>query len=129
MFTDVPTVTDSPELDAASGLFRSLIAERYYEQMMGWLEARPDEPAEWQQAALFRDVLLHLTAAELAELGEQVDRLLDRYLDRMTRLELRPPGARLISYIQVAAPQQPLGRSRSEPATRKRGPAAGEDAR
>ena len=129
MFTDVPTITDSPELDAASGLFRSLIAERYYEQMMGWLEARPEEPAEWQQAALFGDVLLYLTAAELDELGEQVNRLLDRYLDRTTRPELRPPGARLISYIQVAAPQQPLGHSRSEPATRKHEQVAGEDAR
>jgi len=127
MFTDVPTVADSPELDTASGLFRSLVAERYYEQMMAWLEARPDEPAEWQQAALFSDVLLYLTAAELTELGEQVDRLLDRYLDRMTQPELRPPGARLIGYIQVAAPHQPLGRPRGERAG-QRGPATGEDA-
>src|ERR1700741_4164679 len=34
MLTDVPAVADSPELDAASGLFRSIIAERYYESMM-----------------------------------------------------------------------------------------------
>src|SRR5215469_1755337 len=111
MFTDVPSVTDSPELAAASGLFRSLVAERYYEQMVSWLEARPDEPAEWQQAALFGDVFLYLTAAELAELGEQVDLLLDRYADRVTRPELRPPGARLVTYIQVAAPRQDPGRS------------------
>jgi predicted ArsR family transcriptional regulator len=121
MFTDVPTVTDSPELDAASGLFRSLVAERYYEHMMGWLEARADEPAEWQQAALMSDVLLYLTPAELAELGERVDRLLDRYLDRMTRPELRPPGARLVSYIQFGAPAQGPGRSRREPATGENG--------
>src|SRR6516162_11056846 len=38
MFTDVPTITDSPELDAASGLFRSIVAERYYEKMVSWLE-------------------------------------------------------------------------------------------
>jgi Helix-turn-helix domain len=129
MFTDVPKVTDSPELDAASGLFRSLVAERYYEQMMGWLEASADEPAEWQQAALFGDVLLYLTAAELAELGEQVDRLLDRYLDRTTQPEMRPPGARLIGYIQVAVPHQGPGRSRRGPAAGRREPAAGEDAR
>jgi len=126
MFTDVPTVTDSPELDAASGLFRSIVAERYYEQMMGWLEARADEPPEWQRAALFGDVFVYLTADELTELGERVDRLLDRYIDRTTRPELRPPGARIVTYIHVAAPrqppQQPLRRSRREP-----GP--GEDAR
>ena len=126
MFTDIPTVADSPELAAASGLFRSLVAERYYEQMMGWLEARADEPAEWQQAALMSDVLLYLTPAELTELGEQVDGLLDRYLDRMTRPELRPPGARQIGHIHFAAPLQPPGRSRREPAAgedpRERGP-------
>src|SRR5262249_56430236 len=51
MFTDVPTVTDSPELDAASGLFRSLVAQRYSEQMMAWLEARPAHPAARHTAA------------------------------------------------------------------------------
>ncbi len=106
MFTDVPSVADSPELAAASGLFRSLVAEKYYEQMMHWLEAQPDEPADWQQAAQFKDVLLYLTAAELAELGDQVAGLVDRYLDRLPRPELRPPGARLVSYIQVAVPRQ-----------------------
>jgi hypothetical protein len=122
MFTDVPTVTDSPELAAASGLFRSIVAERYYEQTVSWLEARAGEPAEWQQAALFGDVLVYVTAAELAELGEQVDQLLDRYIDRMTRPELRPPGARLVSYIQVAAPHQGPGRSRHRPAGEGDGP-------
>jgi hypothetical protein len=121
MFTDVPTVTDSPELAAASGLFRSIVAERYYEQMVGWLEARENEPAEWQRAALFGDVFLYLTAAELADLGEQVDRLFDRYVDRMTRPELRPPGARLVTYIHAAAPQQGPGRSRHEPAGERDG--------
>ena len=116
MFTDVPTVTDSPELAAASGLFRSIVAERYYEQTVSWLEARAGEPAEWQQAALFGDVFLYVTVAELAELGEQVDLLLDRYIDRVTRPELRPPGARLVTYIQVAAPHQGPGRSQYRPA-------------
>ena len=106
MFTDVPTVTDSPELAAATEVFRSIVAERYYEQMIGWLEARAGEPAEWQQAAQFGDVFLYLTAAELAELGEQVDGLFDRYMERLTRPELRPPGARLITYLYHAAPQQ-----------------------
>ena len=119
MLTDVPAVSDSPEFAAASGLFRSIVAERYYEAMMGWLEARAGEPAEWQQAALFGDLFVYLTADELTELGEQVDRLLCRYIDRTTRPELRPPGARLVSYIHAAAPYQ-------GPGGPERGPAAGE---
>ena len=129
MLTDVPAVADSPELDAASGLFRSIVAERYYEETTSWLEARPGEPEEWQQAALFGDLYLYLTAAELTELGEQVNRLLYRYIDRTTRPELRPPGARLVSYMHVAAPHQGPGRTGRGPAADqdRRGPAAGEE--
>jgi predicted transcriptional regulator len=104
MFTDVPEVTDSPEFAAASGLFRSIVAERYVEQMMYWLEARPDEPAEWQHAAQFGDTMLYLSASELGELGEQVQALIDPYLGRHLRPELRPPDARLISYLHLAFP-------------------------
>ena len=52
-----------------------------------------------------------------------MDRLLYRYIDRMTRPELRPPGARLVSYIHVAAPHQGPGGTGREP------PAAGQEAR
>jgi DNA-binding transcriptional ArsR family regulator len=120
MFTDVPRVTGSPEFDAASGLFRSMIAERYYEGMMRWLEALPDEPAEWQQAAEFGDTFLYLTAAELAELSGQLRALADRYLDRQVRPELRPPGARLVSYLRLAFPQ--VGRAGGPAAADAEGP-------
>jgi len=113
MFTQVPEIADTPELAAASGLFRSVVAERYFEALMRWLEARPDEPAEWQQAALFGDQLLYLTAAELAGLGSEIDRLTDRYIDRISRPDLRPEGARLVSFLQLAFPSslpRPAGR-------------------
>ena len=122
MLTDVSAVAESPELAAASGLFRSIVAERYYDAMMSWLESRPGEPEEWQQAALFGDLFVYLTAAELTELGQQVDLLLYRYLDRTTRPELRPPGARLVSYIHMAAPYQGPGGT-------GQGPAAGQEGR
>jgi DNA-binding transcriptional ArsR family regulator len=104
MFTNIPEVTDSPELAAASHLFRSILAERYFERMMRWLEARPGEPEQWQQAAHFGDTMLYLSAAELAELGEHVKALFDRYLDRNTSPELRPSDARLVSYLRLAFP-------------------------
>jgi DNA-binding transcriptional ArsR family regulator len=104
MFTDVPEVTDIPELAAASGLFRSIVAERYFEQLMRWLETRPDEPAHWRQAAHFGDTMLYLSAAELTELGQRVRGLIDGYLDRNASPELRPADARLISYLHLAFP-------------------------
>src|SRR6266704_2264045 len=44
MVTDVPSVTGRPELAAAAGLLSAVVAERYFDDVMRWLEARPDEP-------------------------------------------------------------------------------------
>jgi len=71
---------------------------------MRWLEAKPDEPEEWQQAAQFGDDFVYLTAGELAELSERTRELLDPYLDRQASPELRPPGARLVTYLHIAHP-------------------------
>ena len=107
MFTGWPDVADSPELAAASGLLRGVIAERYFEQLLRWLESHDTEPEEWQEAAHFGDTLLWVTKDELRELGREEQALMDRYLERQTRPELRPPGARLISYLHLAFPAEP----------------------
>jgi DNA-binding transcriptional ArsR family regulator len=109
MFTGWPDVADSPELAAASGLLSGLIAEKYFEWLMRWLEKRDDEPEEWQEAAQFGDTLLWVTAEELRELGREEQALMDRYLERQTKPELRPPGAREISYVHLAFPVQATG--------------------
>src|SRR5215471_18659549 len=86
-------VASTPETAAATGLLETVIAERYFEQLMRWLEASPDEPAEWRDAALLGDRILYVTAEELAELGRRVLELVDEYFERQVRPELRPPGA------------------------------------
>jgi predicted ArsR family transcriptional regulator len=109
MFTDVPSVTDSAELTAASDLFRSVIAERYYEQMMRWLETRSSEPEEWQQADIFSDRMIYLTAAELAALGEEIEALVSQYDARLAQPELRPTGAQLVTYLHAGFPSSGAG--------------------
>jgi Helix-turn-helix domain len=104
MFTHWPEVADDPEVAAAAGLLGSLAAERYFDDTMRWLDARADEPQEWQQAAHFGDTYLYLTATELADLDDQVRALIDRYLDRQGNPALRPPGSRLVSYLHLAFP-------------------------
>jgi len=104
MFTAWPDVADTPELAAATGLLTSVIAERYFEALMRWLESRPDEPKQWQEAAHFGDTFLYVTAEELAELARDERKLLDRYLARQARPELRPAGARLVTYLHLAFP-------------------------
>jgi len=104
MFTNVPEVTDNPELAVASELFRSLVAERYFANLMKWLELRSAEGPAWQQASTQSDVMMYLTPDELTTLTGQVQELLDVYVDRLTSPELRPPGSRLVQYIELAFP-------------------------
>jgi DNA-binding transcriptional ArsR family regulator len=112
MFTNVAQVADSPEFAAAAGLFRSVVAEQYFGTLMRWIEASPDEPADWQQAALSSDHILYLTPGELTDLGRKVAALLDDYLDRTASPRLRPSGSRAVNVIQLAVPlvDRPSGR-------------------
>jgi DNA-binding transcriptional ArsR family regulator len=105
MFTHWPEVAEDPEVAAAAGLLSSVVVEGYFDQAMHWLETKSSEPEEWQHAAHLGDNSLYVTSGELAELGEQVRLLVDRYLDRQIRPELRPPGSRPVTYIHLAFPR------------------------
>lgn len=104
MFTSWPEYAEDPKVDEAADMLRGVIADQYVAGLMRWFEARPEEPEEWQQAAQFGDTLVYLTAGELADLTERTRELLDPYLDRQAKPELRPPGARLVSYLHIAHP-------------------------
>lgn len=104
MFTDWPDVAEDPKVAEATDMLTGVIAEQWFEHLMRWIEARQDEPDEWQQAAHFGDFVLYVTAGELAELDQRIRDLLDAYLDRQVRQELRPPGARLVTFLRVAHP-------------------------
>jgi predicted ArsR family transcriptional regulator len=94
----------TPETAAATGLLNTVIAEQYFEQLMRWLEASPDEPAEWQQAVQFGDRILYVTAEELKDLSRRVREMVDEYFERQVRPELRPPGSRLVTWLHLAFP-------------------------
>jgi DNA-binding transcriptional ArsR family regulator len=103
-FTRWPNVARDPELAAASDLLSAVVIERLFEQVMRWLEAKPDDPPEWQEAADFGDTMLYLTAEELAELGRDVQRVLRRHADRTANPESRPAGARRVIATYFAFP-------------------------
>jgi DNA-binding transcriptional ArsR family regulator len=104
MFTNIPDFTDNPELAAISELVTAQLADRYFEYLMRWLEAKPGESPQWQHAAHFGDTMLYVTAEELVELAEQEQALMDRFLDRLSQPELRPPGSRAVTYLHLAFP-------------------------
>jgi predicted transcriptional regulator len=102
--TDWDATPATPEAAAAAGLLNTVIAEQYFEQLMRWLEASPDEPAEWQQAVQLGDRILYVTAEELEDLSRRVRELVDEYFERQLRPDLRPPGARLVTWLNLAFP-------------------------
>jgi predicted transcriptional regulator len=102
--TDWDATPDTAEAAAAASLLSTVITERYFEQLMRWLEARPNEPPEWQQADWLGDRILWVNAEELEELGRKVLELVDTYFERELKPELRPPDARLVSYLHLAFP-------------------------
>jgi predicted transcriptional regulator len=105
-------VTDTPEMAAATGLLQTVIAEEYFAQLMRWLEASSEEPREWQEAVQLGDRILWVTADELAALGREVRELVDEYFERQVRPELRPPGARLVTWLDIAFPNDFRARER-----------------
>jgi predicted ArsR family transcriptional regulator len=98
------TGDSTPEMAAATSLLSTVVAEQYFEQLVRWLEARAGEPAEWQRAAMLGDRLLYVTPAELEELSGRMRERLDEYVERDLRPELRPADARLISWLNIAFP-------------------------
>ena len=106
-FTSWSPPTRDPEHAAAAQLLETIVAERYFERVLRWIEHRPSESPEWQEAALFGDAMLYLTAAELADLRDEVYALADRYFARTADPALRPEGARPVAVLQLAFPEPP----------------------
>lgn len=109
MFTSWPSVTEDTEMSAAAGLLLSVVADKYIEWLLRWLEQREDEPDEWREAAHFGDTAIYVTAEELEELHAQEQALMDRFLERWADPKLRPPGARRVNYLHLAFPPGAAG--------------------
>jgi hypothetical protein len=104
MFTSIPDDAAEPELAAAADLVLPIVADRYFDALLRWLETASSEPPSWRHAAHFGDTLIYVTAEELEELAEQEKALVDQFLDRLEHPERRPPGARAVTYLHLAFP-------------------------
>ncbi|SDY40658.1 transcriptional regulator, ArsR family [Micromonospora pattaloongensis] len=111
--------SDDPAMKAATDQLNSVMLAVFVQYAQDYLAVRGDEPVEWRAAAGFGDALLHVTAAELRELTEEVDALLARYDDRAADPARRPAGSRPVQIIQMAVPRGPVPpddrRSETEP--------------
>jgi DNA-binding transcriptional ArsR family regulator len=107
--TSWANVGDTPEFSAASDLLSRMVVERYFEHALTWLDAKPDEPREWQEAATAGDMGFYATAEELDEIGRDVQALLEERLGRLGDPTVRRPGTRLVNVIHLGFPVEPLG--------------------
>lgn len=110
--TNWDSVQPTPEATAAASLLSEVLAESYFAALMRWLEVRSGESEEWQRAAFIGDRVLWVTADELAQIGRELSAIVDRYFERQVNPELRPPGARLATYLHLGFPNVTL---RDEP--------------
>jgi predicted ArsR family transcriptional regulator len=104
LFTDWSGVSEDPEIVTAADMLTGVVAEQYFEHFMRWVEARSTETDEWRHAASCTDSALYVTASELAELSKSIRELFAGYQDRFMTPELRPPDARLVSFVRIAHP-------------------------
>jgi DNA-binding transcriptional ArsR family regulator len=119
LYTRLPRVAGTRRQAEASRLLYQVLVERYFDQVVRWLNRRGAEPRAWQSAAHFGDDMLYLTAEELAELRRLIDGLLTPYRRRTAHPARRPSGSRLVTFLRLAFPwQDARGRA---PAARRRG--------
>ena len=71
----------SAEAKLAADALLELIRARDNDRLLAYGRTRADYPKEWRSAANEIRMSLHLTAAELAELGERIEQLLQPYVE------------------------------------------------
>lgn len=106
-----PVSPQDPVAAAAAQALQLALADRYFELTARWVRAQPGEAAEWREAAQFGDSLLYLTAAELRELGGQVQGLLRPFAGRLDDPAGRPVGSRPVTVLHLAFPALITGHS------------------
>ncbi|TCB96028.1 ArsR family transcriptional regulator [Micromonospora zingiberis] len=100
--------SDDPVMKAAADQLNGVMLALYLQRAQDYLAIRADEPVQWRVAAGFGDALLHVTAAELREVTEQIDALLARYDERIADPAKRPAGSRPVMVVQMALPRGPV---------------------
>jgi predicted ArsR family transcriptional regulator len=113
MVTDLDPAGSDPASAAAAQSLQLALAEQYFRLLERWIRAQPAEPGPWREAAQFGDTLLHLTAAELQDLGEKIERLVQPYAGRTGDPAARPPDSRSVLLLRLAFPALITGQDAS----------------
>lgn len=99
-------ISDDPNHAAAATHLSILMADRYRDSTVAYLERSATETDEWRRAVWFGDAILYLTADELAQLGRDIDALVAAYAQRTHDARLRPTGSRHVTFAHAAFPAE-----------------------
>jgi DNA-binding transcriptional ArsR family regulator len=94
---------DKPELMAAWNLLRARLIDRHIELVAEFVEREASYPPAWREAATFLTNPLHVTPAELENIGERISELLAPFV-RDDPAE-RPAGAQPAYAVVWAIPR------------------------
>lgn len=100
---DIPGDELSAEAKLAANALLELIRERDNDRLRAYGQTRDHFPKEWRSAATEMRMSLHLTAAELAEVGERIEELLQPYIEAAAA-EDRRPGTLPVAFGLFAVP-------------------------
>jgi predicted ArsR family transcriptional regulator len=106
MLTHVPPIHATPEANEAAMQLRIALAQRYFDNVVRWLQRAAHAPKRWREAAIFSDRILYTTPAELEALRDRIDELLEPYARRLDHPDERPKSSREVSYIGIAFPME-----------------------
>lgn len=102
---------EEPDLAAAGDEASRVLLGREVTVMLDWLAGRRAEPPEWRDAGFATQSLAWLTADELRELHDEMNKLIMRHLDRVEDPAVRPPGSRPVRLVAWGVPARPTGAS------------------
>jgi DNA-binding transcriptional ArsR family regulator len=90
---------------AAADILEQLIAERALNNLTDWQQRRRSEPDVLVENSGISHTGIYLTSEELVELEEQINALLQRYVDErpIDDKSTRPAGSRLIDITRIVS--------------------------
>jgi DNA-binding transcriptional ArsR family regulator len=109
---DVTHSFDAASVDvehaAAEDALEASLYQRTFEQLRTWWSQRRSYPVKWRRAAFSCHATTYLTAEEMKQLTDDVNRLFVRYRDRARDKSLRPPGALPVHLVAFGHPLPPM---------------------
>jgi DNA-binding transcriptional ArsR family regulator len=98
------TPGEPPEVTAAGDAVSAVMIQQEIAELRSWWEHRGKHDPEWRDAAFFNQSITWLTLEELNEIGEQVQELVLRYMDRLADPARRPGDARPVRLVGWGIP-------------------------